>query len=315
MCLFFARYPILINPFLYFPVISSTSATSGVVTFASCCARSKELIRPIPSPPGAKLQLVSIPLGMPSISTELIASNVSLPQLGKCSTLASEEMDKFFLAESDTLDSLGSYLDFDVLAPPILSAGFVGGKTAGMIKALANKRLSSQAALVALNILPNKRSRPTMPSSPTPIPKFIRTESPIRNVSARSSPTISSSDSDELDQQLIEELEQYVSEQHGSSQTLENREKTPVPLLTPPGSPLTVVLDSGMTTICEWPSNLIVDSAMQAANELRSLSPASLELLEIDEQDRLGCGSVSFCSDDRVINVTPLPVRERMFSI
>jgi hypothetical protein len=85
-------------------------------------------------------------------------------------------------------------------------------------------------------------------------------------------------DNDDLDRQLGEELgEKYRGE----------GEETPVPLLTPPGSPLTVEWEGMATTLCEWPSNLIVDSAMQAVNELRPMSPTSLENLERDEHDRI----------------------------
>lgn len=90
-----------------------------------------------------------------------------------------------------------------------------------------------------------------------------------------------------------EEFELQLADEPNRTQTFSENlphcfEKAPVPLLTPPGSPLTVVLDSGTATVCEWPSNLIVDRAIQAAKELRPLSPTSLEMLEIDEQHRIG---------------------------
>lgn len=93
------------------------------------------------------------------------------------------------------------------------------------------------------------------------------------------SPTLmSTDDNDDLDRQLGEELgDQYRGE----------GQETPVPLLTPPGSPLTVEWEGTATTLCEWPSNLIVDSALQAVNELRPMSPTSLENLERDEHDRI----------------------------
>jgi hypothetical protein len=97
----------------------------------------------------------------------------------------------------------------------------------------------------------------------------IREESPV---------LLSSDDDDDLDRQLGEEL---GDEYQGDGQ------ETPVPLLTPPGSPLTVEWEGAATTLCEWPSNLIVDSAMQAVNELRPMSPTSLENLERDEHDRI----------------------------
>ena len=99
------------------------------------------------------------------------------------------------------------------------------------------------------------------------------------NMRRDSSPVISSSDEEEeeLDRQLGEEL---TSQGLGAE---EERNKTPVPLLTPPGSPLTIEVDGDKTTVCEWPSNLTVDSAMTAASELRPMSPASLEVLERKE--------------------------------
>lgn len=93
----------------------------------------------------------------------------------------------------------------------------------------------------------------------------------------RESPVISSSDEEEeLDRQLGAELQEQS----------RGENKTPVPLLTPPGSPLTVHLDGDTTTVCEWPSNLTVDSAMAAATELRPMSPASLEDLERKDYQR-----------------------------
>lgn len=104
--------------------------------------------------------------------------------------------------------------------------------------------------------------------------------------------SLSAIESKDLDRQLEEELTcSTCSDFQVNLFTVDDTKKRPVPLLTPPGSPLTVVLGSGSTTtICEWPSNLIVDSALQAINELRPLSPASLELLERNEQNRVGSG-------------------------
>jgi hypothetical protein len=98
----------------------------------------------------------------------------------------------------------------------------------------------------------------------------IREESPA---------LMSTDDNDDLDRQLGEELDDQYRGGEG--------QETPVPLLTPPGSPLTVEWEGAATTLCEWPSNLIVDSALQAVNELRPMSPTSLENLERDEHDRI----------------------------
>jgi len=54
----------------------------------------------------------------------------------------------------------------------------------------------------------------------------------------------------------------------------------PIPLLTPPASPVSFNSVDGQVTICEWPSNLAVDNALTASIELRSLSPDSLAKLE-----------------------------------
>jgi hypothetical protein len=84
------------------------------------------------------------------------------------------------------------------------------------------------------------------------------------------------SSDDEWDRRLSEELDSCGSES--------SRENSPVPLLTPPQSPLTINLGGGDTTVCEWPSNLVVDSVlMTAATELRVMSPTILQNLERDE--------------------------------
>lgn len=86
------------------------------------------------------------------------------------------------------------------------------------------------------------------------------------------SPMISSSDDEVL---LQAELGVQAGRSHDNS---------PVPLLTPPDSPLTVEINGTTTTICEWPSNLVVDSAMAAAmNELRPSSAASLGEFENED--------------------------------
>eukprot|EP00540_Astrosyne_radiata_P023284 CAMPEP_0116823746 /NCGR_PEP_ID=MMETSP0418-20121206/1010_1 /TAXON_ID=1158023 /ORGANISM="Astrosyne radiata, Strain 13vi08-1A" /LENGTH=352 /DNA_ID=CAMNT_0004452035 /DNA_START=548 /DNA_END=1606 /DNA_ORIENTATION=- len=83
---------------------------------------------------------------------------------------------------------------------------------------------------------------------------------------------------DEYDRQLSEELED---ESRG------NGESSPVPLLTPPASPLCVDSDQGITTVCEWPSNLAVDTALTAAFLLRPASPSFLVQLECEEEERI----------------------------
>jgi hypothetical protein len=66
-----------------------------------------------------------------------------------------------------------------------------------------------------------------------------------------------------------------------------DRESTPVPLLSPPPSPLCVESDKGqLTTVCEWPSNLAVDCALLVTS-LRSHSPAYL--VRFDEDRFVSC--------------------------
>ena len=50
----------------------------------------------------------------------------------------------------------------------------------------------------------------------------------------------------------------------------------PVPLLTPPASPIEVEIKKGQQAVCEWPSNLATDTAITAPSSLRSFSPRSL---------------------------------------
>jgi len=95
------------------------------------------------------------------------------------------------------------------------------------------------------------------------------------------------STSDEDDE---EDMDKRLSEELDPEARVPSRENTPVPLLTPPASPLTIELGGGTTaTVCEWPSNLAVDSALTAASILRPMSPESLEQLELDEEQRVGC--------------------------
>jgi len=111
-------------------------------------------------------------------------------------------------------------------------------------------------------------------------PALMQSCPPLRD----ESPVISEDDDAELDRQLGSELDEHDFAEE------EQRNETPVPLLTPPASPLTIEFNGNPTTVCEWPSNLTVDSAMQAVHELRPMSPASLETLEKEEQNRFSSG-------------------------
>jgi hypothetical protein len=93
----------------------------------------------------------------------------------------------------------------------------------------------------------------------------------------RESPQLTvSTQEDVVDNQLAEELLDDISETPA-------KDRDPVPLLTPPTTPIEERMNTGQIAICEWPSNLAVDNAFTAAIELRSLSPSSLAKLE--EQD------------------------------
>ena len=88
-----------------------------------------------------------------------------------------------------------------------------------------------------------------------------------------------SSDEEELDRQLEQELGECYQQ---------SRENTPIPLLTPPASPLIVDEDDDRVVVCEWPSNLTIDNAMTAIlSDIRPMSPQSLEDPDIDEDDNL----------------------------
>ena len=94
----------------------------------------------------------------------------------------------------------------------------------------------------------------------------------------RGSPIISSDDED-LDRQLGEELDQQSDD--------DSREHTPVPLLTPPQSPLTFEVGGETATVCEWPSNLAVDSAMASARELQPLTSEALRDFQNEPKEKV----------------------------
>jgi hypothetical protein len=84
--------------------------------------------------------------------------------------------------------------------------------------------------------------------------------------------------SDQLDAQLAEELLGYTSPSPSDIGA------TPIPLLTPPASPIHIQSDESIGDICEWPSNLAVDNALTAVSKLRPLSLSSLALLVEGEE-------------------------------
>jgi hypothetical protein len=93
-------------------------------------------------------------------------------------------------------------------------------------------------------------------------------------------------DDEAVDNQLAEEL------MDGITSKDPNGDSSPVPLLTPPASPTPFDIgnssasDSQKIIVCEWPSNMAVDNALTAVNELRPMSPSSLEKLEEESMKR-----------------------------
>lgn len=113
---------------------------------------------------------------------------------------------------------------------------------------------------------------PTMPELTLGAPVFEQTYLlPHFDIIRDDSPLLSSDE--EEDRVLSEELEENMRDAGGDN--------SPIPLLTPPQSPRR---DDDV----EWPSNLVIDSAlMNTVSELRSLSPASLQDVEEEEEHRL----------------------------
>jgi len=86
---------------------------------------------------------------------------------------------------------------------------------------------------------------------------------------SRGSPQFSSDD-EVVDSQLADELIDRIPGSDGQESS------SPVPLLTPPGTPVSHTTD-GQETLCEWPSNLAVDVALTSAIEMPLSSLAKLE--------------------------------------
>lgn len=92
--------------------------------------------------------------------------------------------------------------------------------------------------------------------------------------------TVDEADDEEVDHQLAEEL------QDGAISRSIKGDLDPVPLLTPPGTPRTFEINDQKVVVCEWPSNIAIDNALTAINELRPMSPTSLEKLEEESMKR-----------------------------
>ncbi len=82
-----------------------------------------------------------------------------------------------------------------------------------------------------------------------------------------------SMEEEDVDDQLAEEL-------YSQAECCSDDVHNPIPLLTPPGSPIPIKSEESVVEIYEWPCNLIVDNAFQSAIKLRALSPMSLAKLE-----------------------------------
>ena len=82
---------------------------------------------------------------------------------------------------------------------------------------------------------------------------------------------------DEVDSQLAEELLDNI--------TTDECNSNPIPLLTPPATPVLLKSDESVVQMCEWPCNLTVDNALTSAIQLRALSPSSLMKLEETAQN------------------------------
>lgn len=129
------------------------------------------------------------------------------------------------------------------------------------------KRVLSSNTLASLNADARGRA-----DSPKRIRTNLDPPSPIYDNFVNTS--MATCNEDELDMTLLEELRS----------TERGGDNSPVPLLTPPQSPRTVPNEDDRP---EWPSNLVVDSAMMTATATRPLSPVSLQQLEEAEESRL----------------------------
>lgn len=113
----------------------------------------------------------------------------------------------------------------------------------------------------------------------------------------------SEEDEEEMDKRLGEELLQKLK---GDEAKRGGESPPPVPLLTPPQSPLTIEGEAGGTaTLCEWPSNLAVDLALREATDLRPMTPESLQRFEYDEEARVASQPTK-CTDTEASALTPL---------
>lgn len=173
------------------------------------------------------------------------------------------------------------------------------------------KRVLSSNTLSALNedagrgtdapkkkrVLPGQTGLSRLPELSLGLAAFDQIRPLPRDSMMRRASSVLSSDEEDLDKRLSEELDR--------NEIDSSRENSPVPLLTPPQSPLTIDVGEGTATMCEWPSNLAVDiSLMAAACDLRPLSPASLQKFELEEEQRVSTEQTSRGSE--ASSLTPL---------
>jgi len=153
------------------------------------------------------------------------------------------------------------------------------------------KRVLSSNTLAALNREAGrnadspKRMRSFLPAEPSAMPELSLGIAALDQIQPLPRPylmrdhsPIASSDEEE-DKMLSEELEEKNRDSGGDN--------SPIPLLTPPQSPRRE--EEEVLASVEWPSNLVVDSALMnsISTEVRPLSPASLQNLEEEEEQRL----------------------------
>lgn len=116
---------------------------------------------------------------------------------------------------------------------------------------------------------------------------------------SRGSPQFSSDD-EVVDSQLADELIDRIPGSDGQESS------SPVPLLTPPGTPVSHTAD-GHETLCEWPSNLAVDIALTSAIEMPLSSLANLEANGATTPDFLQSTSIRVRSvSEASSSLTPL---------
>ena len=175
---------------------------------------------------------------------------------------------------SSILDILASLNDNGKFTEPPKEAEAIHTKAKRVLSSNTLASLNADAGRTA-DVL--KRMKPSAAKPPPLLPELslgLAALDKIDPIAMKESSAVE----DELDKRLSEELDPSSGES--------SRENSPVPLLTPPQSPLTIDVGEGMTTVCEWPSNLPVDTAMMlAATDGRALTPSTLQKLEQDEKD------------------------------